>query len=131
MSARLSREQIEYICKHDVEDGHLFTRIGAANCILIHDQAMREEVERKDHAIDAAKSAIVKNAETITHLQADLARITKELEENKRDDDQPDNPGQRPRRSPANQRSSPPGRDFLSRDLFGVGLHLSHASSWL
>ena len=40
----LTREQVEHICKHGIEDGHLFTRIGAAHSILAHDAALRARI---------------------------------------------------------------------------------------
>lgn len=40
----LSREQVEHICKHGVEDGHYFTRVGAAQSILATDAALRAQL---------------------------------------------------------------------------------------
>lgn len=63
MSEPLTREQVEHICKHGVEDGHYFTRVGAAQSILATDATLRAQLAAMTADRDAHKEMVRKISE--------------------------------------------------------------------
>ena len=84
----LTRAQVEHICKHGVEDGHYFTRVGAAKSILAHDAALRfalEEVQATNRGIEAVRdeyyAQYIEATESEDRLRAEVARLKNICEE--------------------------------------------------